>query len=68
MFTASLLFCWVAVNGPQCLVAEDTYGPYPSDAKCQTRLVEMKQHIEQEMPFAEVKATHCEDIMPGEAV
>ena len=59
MFTASLLFCWMAINGPQCLVAEDTYGPYSSNEKCQTRLKEMEQSIRQEMPYVEVRLTHC---------
>ena len=36
MFQASLLFCWMAINGPQCLVAEDTYGPHASSDKCHT--------------------------------
>ena len=38
MYFASLLFCWVAINGPQCLVAEDTYGPYPTDKLCHARI------------------------------
>ena len=67
MFTASLLFCWMAINGPQCLVAEDTYGPYPSNAKCQTRLEEMEKSIRQEMPYVEVRSTHCQNNIKGEA-
>ena len=67
MFTASLLFCWMAINGPQCLVAEDTYGPYPSNAKCQTRLVEMEKSIRQEMPYVEVRSAHCQNNSKGEA-
>ena len=51
MYFASLLFCWVAINGPQCLVAEDTYGPYPTDKKCQARIEEMATEIKRRDAF-----------------
>ena len=68
MYFASLLFCWVAINGPQCLVAEDTYGPYPTDKKCQARIEEMADKIREEMPFADIKGRFCKDISNTEKV
>ena len=68
MYFASLLFCWVAINGPQCLVAEDTYGPYPTDKLCQARIEEMADKIREEMPFADIKGRLCKDISNMEKV
>ena len=68
MFFASLLFCWVSLNGPQCLVAQDTYGPYPTDKLCQSRLTEMADKIREEMPFADIKGRLCKDISKTEKV
>lgn len=68
MFFASLLFCWVGLNGPECLVAQDTYGPYPTDKQCQARLTEMATAIKEEMPYISVKGRLCEDIINMEKV
>ena len=68
MFFASLLFCWVNLNGPQCLIAQDTYGPYPTDKLCQSRLTEMADKIREEMPFADIKGRLCKDISKTEKV
>ena len=67
MFQASLLFCWLSLNGPQCLIAEDTYGPHSSSEKCHTRIVEMKKSIKEEMPYAEFRAENCRQLMAGKA-
>ena len=68
MFFASLLFCWVGANGPECLVAQDTYGPYPTDKQCQARLTEMATAIKEEMPYISVRGRLCEDIINMEKV
>jgi hypothetical protein len=66
MFYASLLFCWLSVTGPQCLVAEDTYGPYPTVAECQKRLKNMSEAITNEMPEAVVRGQNCTKLTKGE--
>tara|TARA_B100002019_G_scaffold133900_1_gene115197 strand:+ start:998 stop:1225 length:228 start_codon:yes stop_codon:yes gene_type:complete len=60
MFYASLLFCWISLNGPQCLVAEDSLGPYKEIAQCQERIEDMSERILEEMPFAEVRGSKCD--------
>ena len=52
MFYASILFCWISLNGPQCVVAEDSLGPYKEVTQCQERIEDMSERILEEMPFA----------------
>lgn len=59
MFYASLLFCWMSVTGPQCLIAEDTYGPYKSVEACQRRIEEMSSHIVREIPLSQIRGSRC---------
>ena len=59
MFYASLLFCWVAFGGQQCLIAQDTEGPYIKEEQCLNRLKEMEFTIYQKFPFTRVTAKDC---------
>ena len=65
MYFASLLFCWVSINGPQCLVAEDTYGPWKTNRECHLRIEQMADRIREEMPFADVRGRHCHQMKIG---
>ena len=59
MFYASLLFCWVAFGGQQCLVAQDTEGPYIKEEECLNRLKEMEFTIYQKVPLSKITAKQC---------
>jgi len=59
MFYASLLFCFIGFNGPQCLVAEDQRGPYRELTACHERLEEMTTTILKEIPFSSVRGKLC---------
>ena len=62
MYFASLLFCWVGLSGPECLVAQDTYGPYSTDKQCQARIEEMAINIKKELPYVSIRGRLCENI------
>ena len=59
MFYASVFFCWVALDGQQCLVAQDTNGPYLKEEQCLERLKEMEFTIHSDLPFSRVIAKEC---------
>tara|TARA_Y100001937_G_scaffold128638_1_gene206396 strand:+ start:2167 stop:2370 length:204 start_codon:yes stop_codon:yes gene_type:complete len=59
MFYASLLFCWVALDGQQCLIAQDTNGPYVEEEQCLERLKEMVFTIHSDLPFSRVVDKQC---------
>tara|TARA_B100000927_G_scaffold38178_4_gene27343 strand:+ start:4946 stop:5149 length:204 start_codon:yes stop_codon:yes gene_type:complete len=65
MFYASVFFCWVAFEGPQCLVAQDTEGPYVEREQCETRLREMEFTIHSQIPMSTVRAKLCEQLKEG---
>lgn len=59
MWSAAILFCWIHLSGPQCLIAEDRYGPYKDKTACTNRLEEMEEVIRRQMPFADIRAKEC---------
>ena len=65
MFYASVFFCWIAFGGHQCLVAQDTEGPYLKEEDCMTRLKEIEFIIHSKIPMSTVKAKLCEQIKEG---
>ena len=65
MYLASLLFCWVSIQGPQCLIAEDTFGPWPTNKECRTRIEEMADRVREEFPFADIRGRLCQPLKIG---
>ena len=65
MFYASVFFCWVAFGGHQCLVAQDTEGPYLKEEDCMTRLKEIEFIIHSKIPMSSVKSKLCEQQIEG---
>tara|TARA_R100001463_G_scaffold132079_1_gene192481 strand:- start:2182 stop:2412 length:231 start_codon:yes stop_codon:yes gene_type:complete len=66
MFYASLLFCFIGFNGPQCLVAEDKRGPYTNITACRKRLDEMSTAILTELPMSSVRSKLCRNVAKEE--
>ena len=50
MFEAMLYMCISFGGPPQCVTAENLYGPYETISKCQSRLKEMTESIIEVMP------------------
>ena len=59
MWSAAVLFCWIHISGPQCLIAEDRYGPHKTETACMNRLEEMADVIITQIPFADIRAKEC---------
>ena len=59
MYFAMVFFC---LTGGECLVAEDSYSPYPTQAQCDARVAEMKKQIIAITPLAEIKSSICKQL------
>jgi hypothetical protein len=59
MFAASVFFCFLSVNGVQCLIAEDNRGPYKNEAQCHERIVEMSEAIVRTFPYPQIRGVRC---------
>ena len=59
MFAASVFFCFLSVNGVQCLIAEDNRGPYKDKAQCHERIVEMSEVIVRTFSYPEIRGVRC---------
>jgi hypothetical protein len=69
MFKAIIIACVIG-SPDNCMQISDTYGPYPLEGRCRTRLEEMQYKLkgvweEYNMPF-EVRQTSC-TVVVGEA-
>ena len=53
MFEAIIIACISAyISQGGCITVVDTFGPYTSEAKCESRIEEMKPHILNNVPVS----------------
>lgn len=57
MYSATVIICLIA-NMQACLIAEDSYGPYPTFKQCKARAEEMVSQV-RKLPFHEPTHWRC---------
>lgn len=61
MFKAMVMVCALSTPG-ECVRFDDTWGPYPNEARCEARSREMATQIMQLFPVPASYAYKCEGL------